>query len=209
MIKKEHQLLVPFIGSPWKSFTFKEIKELCKKSSKSYVFAVLKKLVKEEILREEKAGNVILYISNLCSLKAQAYSALVAEHLAWNRALPYQNLQKAAEKVPTPFYIFIVTGSYAKNAQKKGSDIDVVVIIDDAEEAKSIYAQLRFTCELSVPEIHLYVFRKSEFLEMLLSKQANYGKEIAKNNLILHGAEAYYQIINEALERGFNDKNLS
>ncbi len=210
MLKKEYQLLVPLITKPWKKFTFKDIQMLCKKTSKSYVFTILKKMVQEKIILEEKVGNLLLYRLNHSHLKAQVYAGVIAEHIAWNKTnLPYPILQKAADKIPTPFYVMIVTGSYAKNAQKETSDIDVVLIIDDSQETKRVYAQLRSICELSIPEIHLYVFKRSEFLEMLLNKEANYGKEIAQNNLLLHGAETYYQMMNEAMEHGFNGQGLS
>ena len=210
MLTKEHHLLVPLIVRPWKKFTFKEIQESSKKTSKSYVSAVLKKMVREKIILEEKVGNLRFYELNHKYIKAQVYAVFIAEHLAWNKSfIPYPTLQKAAAKIPTPFYIFIITGSYAKNTQKETSDIDVVLIVDDTEETKRVYAQLRSACELSIPEIHLYAFKKSEFIEMLTNKEANYGKEIAKNNLLLYGAQAYYQIINEAIEHGFNGKSLS
>lgn len=210
MLKKEYQLLVPLITWPWKKFTFREIQEFSKKTSKSYVFAILKKMVQEKIIQKEKVGNLLLYKLNYANIKARVYAGIISEYIAWNkRTLPYPVLQKAANKVPTSFYILIVTGSYAKNTQKETSDIDVVFIIGDSEDTKKVYAQLRSTCELSIPEIHLYVFKKSEFLEMLINKEANYGKEIAKNNLLLYGAETYYQIITEAIEHGFNDQSLS
>ena len=38
---------------------------------------------------------------------------------------------------------------------------------------------------------------------MLLTKGANYGKEIANKNLILFGGEGYYNIISEAVKNGF------
>lgn len=210
MLNQEYQLLRPLIIWPWKKFTFREIKEFSKKTSKSYVSAVLKKMAREQIIQEEKVGNLRLYKLNHHSIKARIYAGFIAEQIAWNNpSLPHHQLQKAAVKVPTPFYIFLITGSYAKDTQKKTSDIDVVIIIDDAEETKRVYAQLKSTCELSIPEIHLYVFKKSEFLEMLINKEVNYGKEIAKNNLILHGAEIYYQIIDEAIEHGFDGQSLS
>ncbi len=210
MLNKEHQLLMPLITRPWKRFTFREIKEFSKKTSKSYVSMVLKKNTKEKIIKEEKVGNLHLYKLNHHSIKARIYAGFIAEHLAWNKLyLPYLQLQKVAAKVPTLFYVLIITGSYVKNTQKKTSDIDVVIIIDNTEDTKRVYAQLKSICELSIPEIHLYVFKKSEFLGMLINKEANYGKEIAKNNLLLYGAEIYYQIIDEAIEHGFNGENLS
>lgn len=78
-----------------------------------------------------------------------------------------------------------------------------MIICDDAFETKKIYAELKQDCELNIPPIHLYVFKNSEFLKMLLNKEANYGKEIANKNLILFGGEGYYKIISEAVKNGF------
>ncbi len=205
MLKKEYEILLPFIKEPWDKFTFKEIKKLSRKKSESYVYDSIKRFVKNDILKEEKAGNVILYSINLKSLKTPAYAGFVAEYIAWEQNhIPHKNLENLADKIPCSFYIFIITGSYAKRTQKKESDIDLVILIDEEIEPKKIYAELSHYCELNIPQIHLYVFRISEFLAMLAEKKANYGKEIAKNNLILFGAENYYQIISKAIENGFN-----
>lgn len=210
MLKKEYELLIPFIREPWKKRTFREIKKLCKKTSESYVYNALKRYVKEKLLSEEKAGNVILYSLNLSNAKAQVYAGFVAEHIAWKtKHLPFDLIKKVIEKVPTPYFTFIITGSYARNKQKDTSDVDIVVIVDDKVETKLIHAQINLTCELSIPHGHPYVFKKSEFLEMLLNNEANYGKEISKNNLILYGGTEYYNIICEAIKNGFDDKKLS
>jgi len=205
MLKKEYEVLQEFIKVPWKRFTFREIKKLSGKKSESYVYNSLKKFVGQGFLSEEEAGNVLLYRINLKSLKTQAYAGFVAEHLAWNkRHIPYDDLEKISSRIPTHFFIFIITGSYARNTQNKDSDIDVVIICDDGMEPKKIQAELEHYCKMNVPRIHLYVFKKSEFLAMLLDKNANYGKEIAKNSLLLKGGEEYYNIISEAMQHGFN-----
>lgn len=210
MLKKEHELLVPFVREPWKKRTFREIKRLCKKTSESYVYDSLKRYVKDAILTEEKAGNVILYSLNISNPKAQAYAGFVAEHIAWNtKHLPFDLIKKVIEKIPTPYFTFIITGSYARNRQKQTSDADIVIIADDKAETKHIRAQINYTCELSIPPGHPHVFKRSEFLEMLLNNEANYGKEVSMNNLILYGAAEYYNIIREAIKNGFDDKKLS
>lgn len=210
MLKKEYELFAPFVKEPWKKRTFKEIKKLCNKTSESYVYQVLKKYVKEALLSEEKAGNVTLYSLNLINTKTQVYAGFIAEYIAWNtKHIPFDVINKVIVKLPTPYYTFIVTGSYARNKQKNTSDIDIVVIIDDNEETKRISAEINFTCELSIPKGHPYVFKKSEFLEMLINDEANYGKEIAMNNLIICGGSEYYHIMQEAIKNGFNDKKLS
>ncbi len=209
MLKKEYEVLLQFVREPWKRLTFKEVKKLSGKKSESYVYNSLKGFVRQGILKEEHAGNVVLYYPDIKSLKAQSYAGFVSEYIAWSKKhIPYKDLQKIAEKIPAAFYIFIIAGSYARNTQKETSDIDVAIIVGDSEEPKKVYAELNLACELNIPQIHLYAFRKSEFLQMLLNNEANYGKEIAKNNLILYGGEEYYMIMHEAIENGFDGKKL-
>ena len=57
---------------------------------------------------------------------------------------------------------------------------------------------------MNIPPIHLYVFRNREYIEMLSNKEANYGKEIARNNLILAGGQIHLKLISEAMQNGFN-----
>ena len=209
MLKEEHTLLIPFIKEPWKKRTFREIKKLCHKTSDSYVYTILKKYVKEGILSEESIGNIILYSLNLAEITTQLDAGFIAENIGWkSRQLPFDVIYDVIKKIPTPYYTFIITGSYAKNKQTQDSDLDIVIIVDNKSDTQHIYAQIHFICDLSIPKGHPYVFKKSEFLEMLTNNEFNYGKEIAKNNLILHGASEYYTILNEAMQNGLNDKKL-
>ncbi|MEM4397078.1 MAG: hypothetical protein QW757_00470 [Candidatus Woesearchaeota archaeon] len=96
----------------------------------------------------------------------------------------------------------IITGNYAKNTQRTDSDLGVVIICDDKEDTKKIYAELIYDCEISIPEIHLYIFRRDEFLSMLIDKKQNYGKEIVRNNIIWR--PALYRIISNVVKNGFN-----
>lgn len=210
LIKSEHELLVPFIKEPWKKYTFREIKSITGKTSDSYVYDGLKRYVKDNILLEEKAGNIILYSLNLSLIKTQIYAGLICEYIAWNKKhIPYDVIEKIIKKIPTTYFTFIVTGSYANNTQNEKSDIDIVIIVDDSQDTKYLLAQIKYSCELSIPKGHPYIFKKSEFLEMLLNNQANYGKEIVKKNMLFYGANTYYAILQEAILNGFNDKKLS
>jgi len=204
MLKKEYEILYEFAKAPWKKFTEREIKQAAKKKSESYVYNTLKKFSKDGILIEQKAGNVTLYSLNINSNKACTYAGFCSEYAAWNKKyIPYADLEKIAQNTPY-FNIFIITGSYALGTQKKESDIDIVLITEDCIDTKKIYADLRYMCEMNIPQIHLYVFKKSEYFGMLLDKKANYGKETAHNNLLLFGGEDYYRIIAEAIKNGFN-----
>ncbi len=201
MLRKTYKMLNIFAENPALKFPFKDIKSLSKSKSESYTYNTLKSFVREGILIQEKVGNILLYSINNNS-KAATYLAIASEYEAWNKKkIPYKDIENLISKVPTNFFTLLITGSYAKNKQTKESDIDVVIISNI--EPKKIYAELKHHCEMNIPPIHLYVFTEKEFLQMLLDKKPNYGKETAKNNLILFGGESYYKIIFEAIRKGF------
>jgi hypothetical protein len=201
MLNKTHLLLEIFAKEPWKEFTFKEIKKLSKSKSESYVYNTLNYFVKEQVLIRENAGNVVLYkISH--NSKTSAYLGFVSQYCTWKKKLPFVNLEAVKLKVPTDYFSMLITGSYARGEQTKDSDIDLVII--SSIDPKKVYAELNHICDMSIPKIHLYVFTDEEFLQMLLDKKPNYGKETAKNNLIIHGGEAYYRIIMGAIDNRFN-----
>ena len=210
MLNKEAGILYWFAKEPWRKYTFTELKKASGKKSKSYLEGVIKKLVKEKILRQESVSHLPVYSLNFSSAKARAFAGFVLEYFGWSReSIPYHDLQKIMDKCPYESYVFIVTGSYASGKQTRKSDIDAVILIEDACEPKRVYAELSQACELNIPPVHLYVFRYSEFREMLRSKEANYGKEIAKNHLILAGGQFYVKLIGEEIENGFDGKRLA
>ncbi len=194
MLKKTYKLLNIFAKEPWKRFTFKDIKRISKNKSESYVYNTLKDFVKNNILKQENIGNIIVYSLNH---NIKAITSLAASQ--YNKQIP--DMEELMSRIPTNFFTFIITGSYANNKQTGKSDIDVVILCKD--NPKNIYSELKHLCDSNIPPIHLYVFKESEFMSMLLDKNPNYGKEIAKNNLILYGAESYFRIIFEAIENGF------
>ncbi len=137
------------------------------------------------------------------SITALNIIGFIAEYEASKvKYLPHLNIQRLINKIKTNFFILIVTGSYANNKQKSTSDLDIVIICE--QEPKKILSEIKLESELLMPEIHPYVFTEDQFFQMLINKEENYGKEIAKNNLIISGGKEYYSIIKEAIKYGFN-----
>lgn len=205
MIKKESEILFYFAREPWKRYTFTELQKASKKRSRSYIGGVLSKFVANKILKQEAVGHLPVYSLNASSAKARIFAGFVLEYYGWNRKhIPYDDLHGIMEKIPVQDYVFIVSGSYAGGRQTRKSDIDIVIIIEDSAEPKRIYAELSHYCEMNIPPIHMYAFKNREFVEMLCNKEANYGKEIVKNSLILTGGQIYLKLISEAMQSGFN-----
>ncbi|MBI4979990.1 nucleotidyltransferase domain-containing protein [Candidatus Woesearchaeota archaeon] len=204
MLTQENVIIEPFIRKPWKALTFGEVKTRSNNKSDNYVHTTLKKLVKEEILKEQKIGNNIVYSINqaIFALNTIGFIAEFKAHQA--KHLPHKNIQQIIGKINRPYYTFIITGSYAKNKQKETSGVDIVVICDDQQSPNAVLSQIKLESELMVPEFHPYVFTQVQFYEMLINKEENYGKEIARNNLIIAGGREYYAILLEAVKHGFN-----
>ena len=203
ILTKEKRILDVFGKKPWIGKTFKKIKKESKIKSDSYVFKTLKKLSKNNILKEKKVGNVINYFLN-DSIEAVSLVAYVEEYNAQQRKdLPHNNINEIISLIPTNIYSLLITGSYAGKKQEKTSDLDIVLISCSKTNIRKILASIRSRGELMIPEIHSYVFTEDEFLEMLTNKEENYGKEIAGNNLIICGGEQYLKIIFRAIENGF------
>lgn len=204
MLTKQYTILEVFAKKPWKSLTFKQVKKLSNNKSDNYVHKTLKEFVKEGILKQQKVGNNILYSINNSNFALNTIG-FISEFKANKAAhLPHKNIQKIINKLKISFYALLITGSYAKKQQKPTSDIDIVIICDDKQKPNSILSQIKVESELMTPEVHPYVFTQPQFYEMLINKEENYGKEIARNNLIIAGGKQYYEILMGAMKNGFD-----
>ena len=202
ILKKQYIIDSAFIKEPWKKLTYSDIQKITKKRSKGYIYNALKRLIDERIILTEKVGKSILYSLNLSSISAQSYMGFLHEYISWNQKhIPLQIIEKIRNKIPTKFFILLLTGSYAKKNQTKTSDLDIVIICD--EDPKKIMAQISYESDISIPKVHPYVFTKDQFLKMLLDDEENYGKETARNSFIFYGGSQYYAVLNEAIKHGF------
>lgn len=177
------------------------IRKIMKKiESKSYqrVYEAIQILIAKKILISEKLGNI-----NLISLNFSRETFINFSYLDEQEGNKIPNYSRLLEIKEISDYLILATGSYAKGNAKKNSDLDLVVIIPDKEKAVEIQKLIENATMLFVPEIHLYVFTKKDFVEMLKDKRENYGKEIIKNKVILKNAQIYYELIKEALQDGY------
>lgn len=203
LTQKELQVIELFRNNLLASYTIREIMKKLNTKSYDWTYNAVKKLEKENILILEQKGHSSLCNINLEEQKTIAYLSLLEELNALDRKIP--NLNKIMLLMPLDFHILIIAGSYADNTYTKKSDIDVVVIIDKKEERKWLLNRLTNEGDLLIPKLHPYIFSKDEFLEMLINKETNYGKEIAKKHIIISGAEFYFKILGEVIKRGYRN----
>lgn len=204
LTKEELKILEIFRKDILKEYGINEIKKELNKKSYNWVYLAVKKFKKEGLINIKKKSYSSLCSLNLDNRLLQCYLSLLEKIKAFAMNIPKENIDKLIETIPLTYFTFIITGSYATNKLRTNkSDLDVVVIVEEEANTKKVLNSLKTKGELMIPEVHPYVFTKSQFLEMLLNNEKNYGKLIFKKRLILYGVENYYRIIKEAIKNGF------
>ena len=202
LTKEELKIVELFRNDLQGSYTIRGIMKEINKKSYSWVFHVINKLNKIGIIDVELKGKSSICTINLnCQFTLTYFSLL--EKLRIKQNIPIENVLELIDSIPLIYFTFIITGSYAEGKATKKSDLDVVVLVENKEDSKKVFAILKNKGDLMIPKVHVYVFTWKEFLKMLLDKDQNYAKLIFKNRIIVFGAENYYLILKEAIKNGF------
>src|SRR3989344_5678553 len=199
-LKKGIALLLPFIKEPWKDFTLTEIKSITKNRSHHYVYNSLEKF--SEIIKKEMKGNTNIYKINENIKELDLFILAELSVKEKSKYLPLKVIHQIQDKIKDSYYTLLITGSYARNKQAKYSDLDIAIIIPNQSSKKPYEIALK-TGEMTITEVHGFVFTEEEFYLMLTNKEFNYGKEFAKNHIMIYGIDAYYRILLKGLQNGF------
>lgn len=201
--EKQLRIFEVFAKKPFAEYTRKEVKKESKEKSNNSLALAINLLKKEEILIEKKIGKSGLLKLNLENDISFYYLALCNNNrIAHNVKLALDILKKEISE-QTPFYSISIFGSYAVGEQKKDSDLDVAVFIDNEPARKQIEALVNSAKLKSVLEMDIHVIPRLEMIEMLANKEENLGKQIARNHLAVCNHGIFYEIIKEGIKHGF------
>lgn len=188
------KILKLLLSNKEKEFTIRAISKNISVDYKT-VYIVIKKLTKSNVVVAKKAGQTVL-----CKINQRRYNVdiLRAESIRKEELLRNKDLyvlhNNIKEDIKEPFFILLLFGSYASGKQRKGSDIDLMLIAD----SESVKKNAKQIISLLPLEIHLVDFSVAEFLSMLKTTEFNVGKEAMNNNIILFGIEDYYRLMENA-----------
>ena len=203
LTKKQLGILNIFQKNEFKKLTWKRVKELSKEKSSSVIQDAIKAFLSEELINEEKIGTSKIYTINHKNNKVYTYFETYNKE-----SLPKQVLKSVKELEDsldkhTPFYSIVIFGSYASREQKKDSDLDIAVFIEQEDKRKIVEAVFKSMELKSILTMDGHVITKDEFLEMLKVDYENLGKEIARKHLIIHNPVIFYSLIKEGMKHGF------
>lgn len=190
MMNNNLKVLKLFVDNKDKKFTIKKVAEALKINYR-IVHGEITVLEREELIKIVRHGN-----SKVCEFNYKYCSKIVeVEEIRKQELFKNKDIKliyKRIKEVKSPFYVFILFGSYVNKTNTKGSDIDLCIITDNQKVNKEVQSILSIT----PINIHLQDFTSEHFLLMLKSKESNVGNEIVKNNIILYGIEGFYELVN-------------
>ena len=166
------------------------INELSKKINKHYrpVHAAVQSLIKKEFLIKNK--------NRLIEPKFK--DTLLLELAEKQRLLNHNNkeikiIKDKLSRMKTVFFSAILFGS---SLNKKGKDIDILIIIPDSEEISNFQKQVETKLGSFYSKVDLNIISEESCYEMLnMPNQLNIMNEIMKNHLILNGIQSFYNIL--------------
>lgn len=198
MIKKNEQLVLDlYRKNVFLSTTIRNL-SLTLKTHYSLTYMAVQGLVKKNILTLKKVGK-----SKVCELALTPEAISLLSYMDEQESLgrDIKVMKKILNFDNFLDDIILVTGSYVTGTQTPRSDIDVVVITkDDAFNKSKLFENMT---SLMRPPIHAIVITQKDFVNMLLDKDANFGKEVYNKRLIYRNASRYYTLLKEAIEHGF------
>lgn len=200
---KQLRIFGVFARQPFAEHTLKEIKVLSKERSNNALSIAMKQFKKEDLLLEKKVGKSSLYRLNFDNELVYYYLALANNNRINKLTKKAVKLIKQSVSKLTKFYSIVIFGSYAMQEQKKGSDIDIAVFIEEEKLRKNIERAIRSAEQKSVLPIDGHVISKDEFLKMLKVDYENLGKQIARKHLAVHNIQIFYDLLHEGIKNGF------
>ncbi len=169
------------------------------KGSYPRVYEAIKGFEKEGVLKIERVGRSDL-VSIELNERTISFLAFMDEQETFKKNFPHNEKILSIKEISD--YIILVAGSYASGKANKKSDIDLVLIVPDDKDVVFLQKLVENKTLVWQPQIHLYIFKQRDFIEMLLSEDENYGKEIFKNRVLIKNASNYYNLIKEAVRKG-------
>ena len=166
------------------------INEISKKINKQYrpVHAAVQSLIKQDFLIKNQNNLIEPLFKNTLLLELAEKQKLINY-----RGKEIQIIKDKLSKIKTVFFSAVLFGS---SVNKKGKDIDILVIIPDSYDISNFQRQAEIELGSFYSKVDLNIVPEESCYEMLNKpNQLNVMNEIMKNHLVLDGTENFYKIL--------------
>ncbi|MBI2144072.1 nucleotidyltransferase domain-containing protein [Candidatus Woesearchaeota archaeon] len=202
--EKQLKIFQVLAKQPFTGLTRKQVKQASGEKSNNALAIAIKRFNKEGIIKEQNVGR-----SSLVSLNHEndlVYCYIALANLQRMDKVTFRTTSVVKEEIQkhTPFYSLVIFGSFAMQEQKKSSDLDIAIFIENGEKRELIEAAINSAAQKSLLPIDAHVITKGEFIEMLANEEENLGKQIARKHLSVHNHQLFYCLVKEGMKHGFH-----
>lgn len=192
MKNQDHLIIKELLDHKEQDNNIASLAKICNKDYKT-TYTIIKRLKKANLITLYKFGSS--WKINLLPFPHPLI--FEAEYLRQQEILKNKNLRVIVNYfnngLKTSFFTLLLFGSYASHTQTKQSDIDLFFIHPDTDTQ---FEKKVMNITALIPlKLHPHVYSETEFRRMKNSKEITVGSETIKNNIILHGIETYYELI--------------
>jgi len=197
LTKTQIKIMDVFVSKITNDFSIKEISELIKKPY-PLVHKSVKSLVEKRFVIKNKRKLLSLNYKGDISSLAYIESIRTDDFLKKNKTIALF-VNDVLEKIGLDYFTLLFFGSYVKGEQKKGSDVDVLVVIEDKSKINKIEKILYNIASNFSLKFDINVIAVESAYEMLAKRdEANIINESLNNHILVFGAENYYRLLKNA-----------
>ena len=201
----ENKILGNLLRQPLKSKSLHQI-ALDTKLTYVTVYKIIPILLKRKLIKLEKKGKANLITIDFENAKLDDLSsAILSEKVKLMKRYPRIAIliKDIEEALVGKFYILLLFGSYAKEKEKKDSDVDFLFIISDRKDTEAYKEKINKALKLSTLKKDFNIVTTDDFIDMLNQKYS-VGREAFERGIVLFGTEPYYAMVKEhARKRGY------
>lgn len=201
----ENKILGNLLRQPLQNKSLRQI-ALDAKLTYVTVHKIMPVLLRRRLVSQEKKGKANLIKIDLENAEIEDLSsAVLAEKARFMKKHPkIAVLTRDIEKALSgKFYILLLFGSYAKEKEKKDSDVDLLFIIPERKDIETYKEIINKALKLSTLKKDFNVIAIDDFVDMLNQKYS-VGREAFEQGIVFFGTEPYYSMVKEhAKKRGY------
>lgn len=201
----ENKILGNLLRQPLKSKSLHQI-ALDTKLMYVTVHKIIPILLKRKIIKSEKKGKANLISIDFENAKIEDLSsAILSEKAKLMKKYPKIAIliKEIEEALSEKLYILLLFGSYAKEKEKKESDVDLLFIISNRKDIEAYKEKINKALKLSTLKKDFNIVTTDDFMDMLNQKYT-VGREAFEQGIVLFGTEPYYAMVKDHVtKRGY------
>ena len=197
LTKTQLTIMKVFVSKITEKFSVRQVAEM---TGKAYplVHRSVKLLLETKLLERDAHNLLSLNYKENHSILSYVEGLKTREFLDGSKTISLF-IKDVMDGIKLDYFTMLLFGSYAKGKATKGSDVDILVILEDKNKIESAEKFMDMTSSRFSLKFDCNVISAESAYEMLAKRdQANVMNESLDSHVLLFGAENYYRLLKNA-----------